>query len=810
MRSAEDSSQNLTEPPLARPAPTPSATTAPPSEPDAVTIIPPSDATRAEATIRTGGDPHAAGPSIPERLGPYQLLGELGRGGMGVVCRARHTTLGTECAVKVLIAGEHASEESILRFHREAAGVARLGKHPHIVHVFDLGWQGPIAYYAMELIAGRSLRDRLRHLLLDPREAAVLLEKVSRALHFAHEHGLVHRDIKPNNILLRTDGEPQVVDFGLARDLGSVAHISVTGDIMGTPEYMAPEQAGGQVEATDGRTDVYAVGAVLYECLTGIPPHRGSTWPELLEKILAGDVVPPRRLRAAVPRDLETICLKCLEARREARYATAAALIDDLRAVCEARPNQPEAYLLLGEAVFARTIRTITQHEDGFPGLHESIEAFTKALELEPDGTAAFSNRASVWSTMGDEERAAGRSGDEAYQKALADLDEVIRRAPSLGTTCNNRGNLFARMGEAAEEKGADPGEFYRRAEAAYDDAIRLVPGYAPARLNRGHLWTILARGATLRGEDGASLYDRALADYDAALRLQPKSPAALVGRAFLWFDRADTEESAGRDPRPNIRRAIAEYDAAIEAYEAAIQTNPGTGPIWVEWAIARQNLVGELATRGKPFEEECRAAVEAFDEVLRREPEFADGHFRRGRLLLALVKGDDESLAKAEADFAEAVRLLPESAEAHGCLAEAYDRRATFEVQEGKDAIATFERCRVELDEALRLSPSLLWVRVLRSAVLQALVRLRLDRGQDTGDLFERAFADAKEAVRTSPESPVALENLGDAWFGLAKAAARRGEDPREPCGHALEFFAAALHDDRRWKALLERLPKK
>ena len=306
------------------------AADAPPTLPlDAAGSATPSTAPAAQAAP-TGKASVLVRPKVPRNLGPYELGEELGHGGMGIVFRARHVKLGSGCAVKVLIAGEHASPEAIARFQREAAAVARMGKHPNIVTVHDLGEEGSLSYYAMELVEGETLRRRLAERPYAPREAAALLEKVARALHFAHGHGVIHRDIKPDNIVVRTDGEPQVMDFGLAREVGSEAQLSVTGQVMGTPAYMAPEQVRGDVSATDARTDVYAVGAVLYEALTGIPPHGGQDLGAIFVKVLSGDIVPPRRLRAEVPRDVETICMKCLELSAAKRYASAEALAEDL------------------------------------------------------------------------------------------------------------------------------------------------------------------------------------------------------------------------------------------------------------------------------------------------------------------------------------------------------------------------------------------------------------------------------------------------------------------------------------------------
>jgi len=294
---------------------------------------------------------------VPRKLGPYELLEEIGHGGMGVVYRARHERLGTMFAVKVLIAGEFASLEAIARFHREAAAVAKMGKHPNIVTVFDLGQEAGLTYYAMELVRGKSLRERLAERVYEPKEAAALVEKVARALHFAHGHGIIHRDMKPHNVVVTDDGEPQVMDFGLARDVSSEAGLSVTGEVFGSPNYMAPEQVRGLHEECDARTDVYGLGGVLYEVLTKLPPHPGRAVPEIFAHILRGEVLSPRRVNPEVPRDLETVCLKCLDLDRDRRYATAEALADDL-----ARFQRGEPVVARPVGRVGRAVRRVRRH----------------------------------------------------------------------------------------------------------------------------------------------------------------------------------------------------------------------------------------------------------------------------------------------------------------------------------------------------------------------------------------------------------------------------------------------------------------
>jgi hypothetical protein len=276
--------------------------------------------------------------ALPQVPG-YEVLEELGRGGMGVVFKARQVGLNRVVALKVILAGQLASADQRARFLREAEAVARL-HHPNSVEIHELGEHQGQPFFALEYLPGGTLADKFEDRPQPPRYAAELVETLARAVQHAHEQGIVHRDLKPGNVLLAADGTPKITDFGLAKTLDEDESLTESGAVVGTPSYMAPEQAGGKSkdQPVGPPADVYALGALLYQALTGRPPFEGTDRLETLLLVLSTEPAPPRRLQPKLPRDLETICLKCLSKEPSKRYACAADLADDLRRFLDGRP----------------------------------------------------------------------------------------------------------------------------------------------------------------------------------------------------------------------------------------------------------------------------------------------------------------------------------------------------------------------------------------------------------------------------------------------------------------------------------------
>jgi serine/threonine-protein kinase len=386
------------------------------------------------------GPPNAQGTGASPRFSVpgYEVLDVLDRGGMGIVYRARQVALKREVALKMILAGPHAGPAQRARFRTEAEALARL-RHPNIVQIYEVGEIEDRPYFAMEYVEGGSLAERLAGTPLPSRSAAELTETLARAVEYAHGRGILHRDLKPANILLQQESgvrsqesgdeaassssgfSPRISDFGLARRLDAGAESAdgcqtSTGAVLGTPSYMAPEQAEGKPGKIGPAVDVYALGAILYEMLTGRPPFQGETTLDTLEQVRVQEPVPPRRLQPKVPRDLETICLKCLEKEPHRRYPSAAALADDLRRFLAGQPILARPASLWNQGVrWAR-------RQPALAGLITvSVLAVVSLL-----GTGVWFTE--QLRTERDHAREEGRQADEERQTAQRERDEANRQ----------------------------------------------------------------------------------------------------------------------------------------------------------------------------------------------------------------------------------------------------------------------------------------------------------------------------------------------------------------------------------------------
>jgi serine/threonine-protein kinase len=376
------------------------------------------------------------GMALPEVPG-YEVEAVLGRGGMGIVFKARHQKLNRLVALKMMLTGAYASPEELARFRREAEAVAAL-RHPHIVQVHDAGEVAGRSYFTMEYVEGGNLGHSLAGQPQPPRYAAELVATLATAVQFAHQSGFIHRDLKPANILLTADGAPKITDFGLVRSIEAGPQFTRSGALVGTPSYMAPEQALGRASAVGPAVDIYALGAVLYEMLTGQPLFDGLTTGEILQKVIAEEPVPPSRLNAKVPRDLETICLKCLHKSPARRYASAQDLADDLHRYLDGKPvlarpvglleraakwarRRPAAALLLA----ALLVMLAAAAGTGI-WLHQQ-EADRQAARAQRQGQA----RDTIATALG---RADGLQAEERWAEALVILSDAAPHLADAGS----------------------------------------------------------------------------------------------------------------------------------------------------------------------------------------------------------------------------------------------------------------------------------------------------------------------------------------------------------------------------------------
>jgi tetratricopeptide (TPR) repeat protein/tRNA A-37 threonylcarbamoyl transferase component Bud32 len=708
------------------------------------------------------GDPlRSAPPRIPAVPG-YEILGELGRGGMGVVYKARQLRLNRVVALKMIRAGDTASPETVLRFLAEAESIARL-HHPHIIQIFAFGEHGGDPYFEMEYVDGGSLADRVGGKTWPIREAARLVETLARAIDVAHRLGIVHRDLKPANILLSTDGVPKIADFGLAKCLNSDTCVTRTDWIVGSPCYMAPEQAG------DGRTpigppaDVYSLGAILYELLTGRPPFQGATVLETLEQVRSVGPIAPGRLRPKLPRDLATICLKCLAKEPAQRYHTAAALAEDLRRfeageTIRARPVgihvrlwrwclRTPAVASLALALLAVLVGVATQWWRAESHLKDAIQQRSRAEEHARKQLEAY--RALELAT--NQERLARRRAQGRFDAAMLGLKRVEEIAQHAALLKDQRfQGLRAELLQTALN-------VYKTLQASLEEDA------APDA--RTQLSEAYARVAQVTWELGRQ--DEALATQRQALTLIAQMAADAPADPEVKFSLARCHTRVGFLLRTMGRPADAlrSYEEARVIQALLVRDHPGVRRYWelLSWTLSNLGLIDLELSRPADAIRLHRQAVAIHEALLRQQPgnlEYRNDLGWCWRYVSQALSAAGElcearkTAAKAVALYEELVCCDESAVELRWRLARCLDELGRISTLLGRhpEAAEALERA-AEIHEALtRDNPVLYGIGLVRNRLYAASEGMAAGRPEAVRACLERVDDVLKRSPHSAP----------------------------------------------------------
>lgn len=503
---------------------------------------------------------------VSEKIGVYEIREELGRGGVGVVYRAYHPKLKREVALKVLRCGALADERDRQRFRREAELAARL-QHPNIVPVYEIDEHAGEPYLVMELLAGGSLRQQLAHHPLSPADAAQLLITLARAVQHAHDRNVIHRDLKPGNVLIESTSSgqstiPKVADFGLATVFESERGDQPSGVVVGTASYMAPEQAAGKRGWATPAVDVYALGAILYECLTGRPPFLGNSDLDTLQQVMHEWPLSPRQLQPRTPRDLDTICMKCLHKDPVRRYGSAGDLADDLQRFLDGRP-----IVARPAGILERTWKWAKRRPAAAALIGVSLVAFATVAGIVAHYTADLRT---AW-TEADSQRLRAEQNEESALAALAAASEqrdqtrqAVDALSQLTDAAFGDQPRLAAKHEKAVSKVVEQYEKLAKSDA-HDPAARQAAGNA--HLRAGKLQRLLGR------------FDDADKSYTSAIESLSKVSDdygladALVARAIM------------RSGRGRLAEGIADYDSARAAVKRLMKADPANANYPIRWA---------------------------------------------------------------------------------------------------------------------------------------------------------------------------------------------------------------------------------
>ncbi len=787
---------------------------------------------RMASNIATIGPSPAAGSDLSSQstLGHYRILDPLGRGGMGVVYKAYHPGLDRMYALKVMQVCPDTPADPIERFLREARAVAKIGKHPNIVQVHDVGQQGETYYLAMDLVDGQPLDRAIGGKPMPNRTVAEIAVKVARALEVAHAAGIVHRDLKPSNILLGRDGTPQVSDFGLARDVSASARdrLSQEGQVLGTLQYMAPEQASGEQSRVGPLSDVYGLGATLYEMLTGRSPFVGENQFAIWSHVVADDPTPPRAINPNVHPDLETICLKCLEKAPEKRYASARDLAEELQRFLQNEPIRARPLSAVG-----RTLRRISKHRALLVPIGVAVLAVAVAGTVWLVQNARHRTQVAAGLEVGRQfrEQDQPREARDAYQRVLAIdpgnpdasagfgwADAEVKRIEGEAEASRQRAVAEKK---AAEEALAKSGlvqnvlarwvllaESLRRMEASfYDDQSSRADRRARAEADWRRVQEFMAETpkdptsqSAMHALAGwarrlAGHEDEGTAWMEQARTIDPDLPYGSLMQALVAFS-----EYIARQPLPPVRAS---------SRGLLMGGNPAEDE---EMRCLRARIDGLLADAasarvwGSGIAQDFRQAIDAMRAM--QDGRHADAEAGLGAVLgtaAMQVFRTDVYWARAKAryslrkfadgieDMAHVIEVRPKHAAPRYYLGELHYGAGLARIAEGADPRAEFAKAIAAYTEATLGSPDL-DILGHRGNVFVHLGDWEGEHGQDPLETWKLAVADFDSVLRDRPNDDFAWSNRGNTWARIARTCIARGERGDQALANAHRDFVEAL----------------
>lgn len=771
------------------------------------------------------------------RLGDYELLSELGRGGMGVVYKARQCSLNRLVALKTVIAGTGAGREDILRFRNEAEAAANL-RHPGIVGVYEVGECEGRHFYSMEFIEGHDLSRLIRQNSLPGQQAAGYVRQLADAVQYAHERGVLHRDLKPQNVLLDAAGVLRITDFGLAKRVHADSQLTGDFSIMGTPSYMPPEQADPRCGRAGPWSDIYALGAVLYELLTTRPPFRADNPLETMRQVLQEEPIAPRLLNPRIAKDLETICLKCLEKAPSRRYESAQALSAELTRFLEGRPILARP---LGRA--QRLWRLCRRHprESMLTGLVVSaIVAGVAGVGWQWLRAEANLQRATRNFDL------LGRAADEM----LVVVEEWVTRTPPRSEAQQQKLYSSLKLFETfLQEEPANRAAQMRLAETHlrvaeirrllrqqaqalhhYRESVRIYHELSESGSDAG-VQLALAGALDWLGnmEREGERPEVAAVAFEEALQIQRKLAAGSASGQVLG-SLAKTLYNRGLLRLQNSDPGGSERDfvESIAVSERALQEVPANAVLRQGLARCRLNLGVLLKGAGRATDSlrECDGAIDLLQQLVTEEPgeteyalELAQAQLNRGNLLFTNRQLNpplvSDSLRVSVESFAASVQLLealqaeyPNVPEYHIQLANALNGLggAEQELQQGESAARSWQRARQEFERVLKLSGESADIRSRLGLVLFNLALLvPKDQPQEKIVLLEEACVQQRKALEKTPQAQVIQNYLRSHLLSLSRASLLAGQHQR--AATAAEELAVLELQPGDWRLASELL---